>query len=86
MRPKTDPQGGPTRRNVLAVATGSVALPLALPQAQAATRPAGDRSAVDITLKINGRDRRLSVDEVRDRMLLMTSALLAMPARSWACS
>jgi AcrR family transcriptional regulator len=32
--------------------------------------------------KLLRRDRGLSVDEVRDRMLLMTSALLAVPAKS----
>jgi len=55
--------GGATRRGVLAGAGGSAALPLALRQARAAPAdPEGTRADLDITLNVNGRNHRLSLD------------------------
>ena len=60
-------RSGPSRRGLLAGATGAVALPLAATGAQPAARKSvarkpGGPSRMDMTLKINGRDHRLSLD------------------------
>jgi xanthine dehydrogenase YagT iron-sulfur-binding subunit len=55
---------GPSRRGVLAAATGTAALPLlatgAASVAQAQSKPGSEQ--VEIVLKVNGRDHRLSID------------------------
>jgi xanthine dehydrogenase YagT iron-sulfur-binding subunit len=59
-----DIHGGPSRRNLLAGATGAAAaLPL-LATAKPAPRraPAGARPHMDMTLKINGRDHHVALD------------------------
>jgi xanthine dehydrogenase YagT iron-sulfur-binding subunit len=52
------PRHGPSRRNLLAGA----ALPLAFAAAEAAPPPPRGKQLMDLTLKINGRDHRISVD------------------------
>ncbi len=52
---------GPSRRGLLAGVTGAAALPLAVSSAPVA-RKAGDSARMDMTLKINGLDHRLSLD------------------------
>jgi xanthine dehydrogenase YagT iron-sulfur-binding subunit len=52
---------GPSRRGLLAGVTGAAALPLATSAAPVA-RKAGTPARMDMTLKINGRDHRLSLD------------------------
>jgi xanthine dehydrogenase YagT iron-sulfur-binding subunit len=52
---------GPSRRGLLAGVTGAAALPLAGSAAPTA-RKAGDSARMDMTLKINGLDHRLSLD------------------------
>src|SRR6267154_1213187 len=57
-------RSGPSRRGLLAGATGVAALPLASMAASQtpARAPSQGPSRMDITLKINGRDHRLSLD------------------------
>ncbi|MDB5427052.1 MAG: yagT [Phenylobacterium sp.] len=54
-------RSGPSRRGLLAGVTGAAALPLAASAAPVA-RKAGSSSKMDMTLTINGRDHRLSLD------------------------
>ena len=56
------PRHGPSRRSLLAGATGVAALPLAPTVVGAATPPTRGKQLMDLTLKINGRDHRLSLD------------------------
>ena len=56
------PRRGPSRRSLLTGATGVAALPLAPTGGEAAPPPNPGRQLMDLTLKINGRDHRLSVD------------------------
>jgi xanthine dehydrogenase YagT iron-sulfur-binding subunit len=60
----TDRRRGPSRRALLAGATGVAALPLASAAAAPAPRraPSLGASHMDMILKINGRDHRLSLD------------------------
>jgi xanthine dehydrogenase YagT iron-sulfur-binding subunit len=53
---------GPSRRGVLTGATGAAALPLVARAAAPAEPPRASHRLMDITLKINGRDRRVALD------------------------
>src|SRR5258706_16393688 len=55
------PRRGPSRRGLLAGVRGAAALALATSAAPVA-RKAGGPARMDMTLKINGRDHRLSLD------------------------
>jgi xanthine dehydrogenase YagT iron-sulfur-binding subunit len=52
------PRRGPSRRSLLAGA----ALPLAFTTAEAAPRPPRRKQLIDLTLKVNGSDHRVSLD------------------------
>jgi xanthine dehydrogenase YagT iron-sulfur-binding subunit len=55
--------GGPSRRGLLAAASGVAALPLAgVPLAAARPAPTRATPRIDVTLKVNGRDHRLTLD------------------------
>jgi xanthine dehydrogenase YagT iron-sulfur-binding subunit len=56
------PRRGPSRRSLLAGATGVAALPLATTVVGAAPPPTRGKQLMDLTLRINGRDHRLSID------------------------
>jgi xanthine dehydrogenase YagT iron-sulfur-binding subunit len=60
----TDLPHGPSRRGLLAGATGIAALPLvaAAPKPTPHPAPAGREPRMDVSLKINGRDRHLRLD------------------------
>jgi len=65
MAQESGSSAGPSRRGLLAAATGAAALPLAGAAAQAASPPAAPtpaRRQMDMTLNVNGRDHRLALD------------------------
>ncbi len=66
----SNPEAGPTRRNLIGAAAGVAAAPVLASGADAPVKPAGDvaRGSVPVTLNVNGRNRQTTLD-VRTSLL-----------------
>jgi xanthine dehydrogenase YagT iron-sulfur-binding subunit len=80
-----DPSPGPSRRALLAgVTTSAAALPLAARAAPASRRAPAPPPSVDVTLKVNGRERRAHLD-VRTTLLDALREHLALTGAKKGC-